>query len=112
MIIIEIVSTETRPKSGVKAGKPWTMNFQQCLYHGVSVDGFTSNFPRESTIQLDDTQAAFPVGKYVLSAHSFYFGEFGRLTLGRQKLQPLADFLEEIKKQVAALPDLALKRAA
>jgi len=100
MIVIEIESTQVKEKSGMKGDKPWSMVFQPCSFVGHYVDGFASRHPRESTIQLDrDNPQPFPVGKYVIDAESFFFGDFGRFTMGRMKLQPLNQFMAEIKKQ-------------
>lgn len=102
MILIEIENTEIKTKVGVKNGKPWTMNFQQMTILGHYVDGFASKHPHETTIQLEEVNPqSYPVGKYVVSSESFYFGDFGRFTLGRLKLQPLAQFMAEIEKQLS-----------
>jgi hypothetical protein len=103
MIIIEIESTAIKSKNGTneKTGKDWLMNFQQISITGHYVDGFPSRHPRESTIQLDEKNPVpFPVGAYVLSPESFYFGDFGRFTLGRMKLQPLKEYLADMQKQL------------
>lgn len=101
MIIFEIESAATNTREGVsgKTGKPWNMVFQQCLIHGVLVDGFASRYPRESTIQLEDNQAPYAPGKYVLAPECFYFGDFGRFTMGRVRLMPLAVFLNELQNE-------------
>jgi len=101
MIIIEIDSTAVNTKAGEKNGKPWTMAFQQISISGCYIDGFQSKHPRETTIQLDEKNPVpYPVGKYVIGADAFYFGDFGRFTLGRMKLQPLAAHLAEVEKQL------------
>lgn len=101
MIVIEIDSTAVNTKTGAKGDKPWTMNFQQIAVSGHFVDGFPAKHPRETTIQLDEKNPVpYPVGKYVLSPDAFYFGDFGRFTLGRLKLQPLGHFLEDLGKQL------------
>lgn len=100
MIIVEVEDTAVKPKNGVKNGTPWQMNFQQITFTGHLVEGFPSKHPRESTIQLEDGQAPYPVGRYVVAADSYFFGDFGRFTMGRLKLQPLKDHLAEIQRQL------------
>lgn len=106
MIIIEIDNEAVKSKQGTnKEGKPWTMNFQQVLIHGHFVDGFAARHPRETTIQLDENNPKpFPVGKYVVSAESYFFGDFGRFSMGRMKLQPLSQFLAEVQAQFKVQP--------
>lgn len=105
MIVIAIESTQVNEKSGNKNGKDWFMRFQQVSITGHSVDGFPSKHPRETTIQLEDGEQPYAVGNYVLASTAFYFGDFGRFTMGRIKLQPLPQFMAEIKKQFSA-PEL------
>ena len=113
MIIIEIDSTAVNTKAGEKNGKPWTMAFQQITIIGHFVDGFQSKHPRETTIQLDEKNPVpFAPGKYVLGADAFYFGDFGRFTLGRMKLQPLPAFLAELEKQIGVTIARAQPKAA
>lgn len=101
MIIIDIDSTAVNTKTGSKDGKAWTMNFQQITISGFFVDGFASKHPRETTIQLDEKNPTpYQPGKYTIGADAFYFGDYGRFTLGRMKLQPLAGFLADLEKQV------------
>ena len=106
MIIIEVESTATAERAGVKEGKPWRMVTQRVIYHGMYSEGFVSKYPRESTIQLDsDNPKPFPVGKYVISAESFYFGgQYQQFTCGRPRLQPLSAFLAEIQEQFKVQP--------
>lgn len=101
MIVFEVENSATNSKSGIsdKTGKPWQMHFQQVLIHGISVDGFPSRFPRESTIQLDDGQQPYAPGKYVIASDCFYFGDFGRFTMGRLKLMPLPLFLADLQNE-------------
>lgn len=103
MIFVEIESNAIATKSGTKGDKPWTMNLQQIAFVGHYVDGFPAKLPRESTIQLDDKNPIpYPPGKYVIAADSFFFGDFGRFTMGRIKLQPVAAFFAELQKQTGA----------
>lgn len=105
MIVIEIDSQEFMKKSGIakSTGEAYTMCAQQCTYSGTYIDGFPSKLPRESSIQLDSLNPQpYPPGKYVIAADTFFWGDFNKLAFGRVKLQPLAQFLAEIKKQFAA----------
>lgn len=100
MIVIEIDSTVTKEKRGSKDGKEWHMVFQQISISGHYIDGFPARHPRETTIQLEEGQQAYPAGRYTLASDSYFFGDFGRFTLGRLKLQPLKDYLAEIQQQL------------
>lgn len=110
MIVIEIDSTAVNTRTGQRDGKPWTMNLQQITFHGHYVDGFQSRHPRESTIQLDETNPVpYPVGKYVIASDAYYFGEFGRFNMGRIKLQPFAAFIADLEKQTGVTISRILK---
>mgnify|MGYP002777336936 CR=1 FL=1 len=102
MIIVKVESTAIASKSGTrKSGEDWKMNFQQVSICGAFIDGFPSRHPRETTIQLDEKNPQpYPVGDYVISPESYYFGDFGRFNLGKIKLQPIADFGKEFKQYV------------
>lgn len=113
MIVIEIDSTAINSKSGVKDGKPWGMHFQQMSISGHMIDGFPAKYPRETTIQLDgDNPQPYPVGRYTLAADSYFFGDFGRFTLGRLKLQPLQAYLADLQKQLGVTVSPVAVRAA
>jgi hypothetical protein len=45
---------------------------------------------RKVPISLEEGQAAYEVGVYVLGDGSFYFGDYGRLMLGHLDLQKVA----------------------
>lgn len=105
MIFIDIDSTTTRQKSGVSERGPWTMVFQQCSLVGHYQDGFPAKHPRETTIQLEETDSGvkpYPPGRYVIASESFFFGSFDKFTLGRLKLQPVKEFFDELQKQTGA----------
>lgn len=100
MIIIEIDNTATNTKSGTSAKGPWTMTFQQISISGHYVDGFPAKYPRESTIPLEDNQAPYPVGRYTIAPDSFFFGDFGRFTLGRLRLIPVKQYFADLQTQL------------
>lgn len=101
MIVIEIASTATKSKSGVSAKGPWNMVFQQISITGHMVDGFSAIHPRESTIQLDgENPVPYPVGRYTIAPESYFFGDFGRFTLGRLQLVPLNQYFADLQKQL------------
>lgn len=112
MIIFEIESMQVNEKSGVKAEKPWKMRFQQVSITGHYVDGFAAKYPRETTIQLEDEAPAYPVGRYALAAESYFFGDFGRFTLGRLKLVPLKDYFAEMQAQLGVVISVPQPKAA
>lgn len=100
MITVKVESTAIASKSGTRKGsdEPWKMNFQQVAIFGAYIDGFPSRHPRETTIQLDENNPQpYPVGDYVIAPDSYYFGDFGRFSLGKIKLQPMAEFLKAVK---------------
>jgi len=113
MIVIEIDSTITKEKSGTNEKGPWRMVFQQINVTGHYVDGFPAKHPRETTIQLDEKNPIpYPVGVYVIDPEAFFFGEFGRFTLGRLRLQPMKDFIAGLQKQLGASVTFAQPKAA
>jgi hypothetical protein len=114
MIVVEIESTATNSKSGIgKDGKPWNMVFQQMNITGHTVDGFLAKHPRECTIQLDgENPQPYPVGRYAVAPESFYFGDFGKFTLGRMKLQPLNTFFADVQKQLGVTVSYNQPKAA
>jgi len=114
MIRIEIKSADVRTKAGTskRTGEQWKMNMQQMYIHGFYQDGFPSDAPRPSTIQLDqDNPQPYAVGLYAISDESFFFGDFDRFSLGRLKLVPLVGFVNEAAKQAKEMMP-ALKSAA
>lgn len=112
MIIVEVEDTAINTKSGEKNGKPWSMRFQQITFTGHLVEGFPSKHPRESTIQLEENDKPYPVGTYVIAADSYFFGDFGRFTMGRIKLQPVQQFFAELQKQTGARVSFDQPKAA
>lgn len=112
MIIIDIDSTAVNTKTGEKDGKPWSMHFQQITFYGHYVDGFPSRHPRESTIQLDEKNPVpYQPGKYVIDPAAFFFGDFGRFTMGRMKLQSFGAFIADLEKQAGIKVSQPLKAA-
>lgn len=114
MIRIEVKNATVREKTGTAkgTGKPYSMRFQQVYVHGFFQDGFPSDVPRATTIQLEDMQEPYPVGLYAIGDESFYFGDFDKFSLGRSKLVPLGTFMAEAQKQVLAMQPTSLKSAA
>ena len=113
MIFVDIDSDAVAVKSGEKNGKEWKMHLQQIAFVGHYVDGFPAKLPRESTIELDkNNPKPYPPGRYVVAADSFFFGDFGRFTLGKIKLQPVAAFFAELAKQTGARISFEQPKAA
>ena len=98
VIIVSIDNVAVNEKSGTKGDKAWKMRFQPILISGLMVDGFESRYPRETTIQLEENAAPYPVGQYVIASESFYFGDFGRFTMGRMRLQPIAAYMADLER--------------
>jgi hypothetical protein len=90
MIKVEITSTEVMTKNGIsKVGKPYTIREQSGFAHLVGKDGQAQKYPQGIRVNLEDDQAAFPVGMYELAASSLYVGKFGQLAIGRIQLRAL-----------------------
>jgi hypothetical protein len=71
-------------RSGTKAGRNWHMRTQQAWAQLPS-----KPYPTEITITLNDSQAAFPVGDYVLDASSAWVTKYGDLRLDLAKMRPV-----------------------
>ena len=96
MIVIEV----TRQAYQSRSTSSGTFNDQSVLIHGVMVNGFPAEVPRQATVSLDQQNPQpYPPGKYVISDESFYFGKYDSLALGRMRLRPLSDFLKELQVQ-------------
>lgn len=69
MIRIEVKSAVIREKNGTAkaTGKPYAMRFQQVYIHGFYQDGFPSDVPRATTVQMEDNQQPYPVGLYAMA---------------------------------------------
>ena len=83
---IEIRSTDLQEKRGTsRVGKP---------YHIREQSGYIDlgkPYPTEIKISLDQVSAAYPLGTYMLDPGCLYVDHFGRLTMGRLKLLPVAN---------------------
>ncbi len=91
MLRIEIKTSEVRTISGTsKTGKPYTIRDQEAYAWTVGRDGKPREYPERISVQLDDDQEAYRPGVYTLAPQSLYVGDYGRLQMGKPKLQPLA----------------------
>lgn len=92
MIKIEIESTQVNVKSGqsAKTGKNYSIREQEAWAYLTDSDGKTQKHPTAMKITLEDNQAPFSVGAYVLQSSSIYVADFGRLSIGRVRLAPIA----------------------
>jgi Helix-destabilising protein len=113
MLLIDVDSTATRTKQGMKDGRPWTMTFQQITINGLLVDGFPSRLGRETTVQLErDNPQPYPVGQYVLGPDCYYFAEYDRFSFRGMRLQPVSVFLADLSRQLHVTIKPALEKAA
>ncbi|MBI2779418.1 MAG: helix-destabilizing protein [Gammaproteobacteria bacterium] len=90
MINIEIKTDQSLTRSGVskKSGQQYSLREQEGWVFLLAHDGRPHPYPTRILLQLEDNQAPFPVGSYVLDPASFFVGSFGKLTIGRIKLSP------------------------
>lgn len=87
---IEIKSPLVQEISGVsKAGKPYNIKKQVAWASLYDQNGQSEPYPARIELSLNDGQAPYPVGLYVLSDKCFYVGDFGSLTVGRLLLDPV-----------------------
>jgi len=91
MIKIEVESTEIKTKSGqsAKTGKNYSIREQDAWAFLADPDGKPQKHPVAMKITLEDNQAPYPVGAYVLQASSVYVADFGRLSIGRVRMNPI-----------------------
>ena len=82
--------------SGVskKTGRPYSMRKQNVH---VTLPG--ERFPVRVEIGVEDNEAGYTPGDYMLSPESFFLGEHNSLRLGRIKLAPMpAKAVEPVRK--------------
>lgn len=91
MIRIEIESAEVITKSGVAAatGKPYTIREQDAWAYLVGQNGKPNKHPDAMKIALERDQSPYAVGAYILDPGSLYVASFGKLSIGRVRLNPL-----------------------
>lgn len=90
MIKIVITSPDIREMKGIgkTSNKPYHMRFQTA--HAFTVDhstGVVSEFPDKFEITLEDGQAPYARGSYVLSPSALFVGREGRMEV-RPRLVP------------------------
>lgn len=89
MIKIEIASNAVETKSGIsaKTSKAYSIRQQEgwaTIYNGQT--GTVNPHPQKIVFTLEDNQAPYPVGQYLLDPSSLYIGKFDALSVGRVKL--------------------------
>lgn len=91
MIRIEIETAEVMTKSGVAAatGKPYTIREQNAWAYLVGQDGKPNKHPEAMKITLERDQPPYAVGAYTLDSGALYVAQFGKLSIGRIRLNPL-----------------------
>lgn len=92
MIKIEVESTEVKTKSGqsAKTGKNYSIREQDAWAYLVDPEGKPQKHPVAMKITLEDNQVPYAVGAYHLLDSSIYVGDFGRMSVGRVRLAPIA----------------------
>lgn len=92
MIKIEIESPDVSTKSGTsaKSGKPYMIREQEAWAYLATEEGKPQKHPVAMKLTLEDDQAPYPAGAYVLHPSSVYVAQFGRLSVGRVRLTPIA----------------------
>lgn len=96
MIKIEIESTDVSIKSGTsaKSGKPYSIREQKAWAYLSGEDGKPQKHPVSMLVILEEDQAPYPVGVYVLHPSSLYVAQFGRLSVGKVRLTPIAQAMK------------------
>ena len=91
MIKIEVVSTLFDEKSGTgKNGKPYVIREQGAYAHVLDEQGKPGKYPVACKLALEGDQPPYQPGFYTFDGRAVFVGDFGRLSLGRVKLTPLA----------------------
>ncbi len=92
MIKIEIESPAVNVKSGIsaKTGKQYSIREQDAWAYLTDAEGKPQKHPTAMKITLEDTQQPYPVGSYVLQSSSIWVADFGRLSIGRVRIAPIA----------------------
>lgn len=92
MIRIEVVSTTVDEKHGTsrKSGKPYAIREQNAYAHVLDESGKPAKYPVQCRIGLEENAPPYTPGMYQLDPRSIFVGEFGRLSIGRLRLVPLA----------------------
>lgn len=90
MIKIKITSPDIREMKGVgkTSGKPYHMRFQTGYAYTVDTSGAVVEFPDKFEITLEDGQAPYARGDYVLSPSAVFVNRDGRLDM-RPRLAPV-----------------------
>lgn len=89
MIKIEINDLAVETKNGIssKTGKPFSIREQTGWGFFYDQQGKPHPHPMRVRLTLDDQQAPYPVGIYMLAPESLYPDRFGQITI-RAKLKP------------------------
>lgn len=83
-IPLEIKSAAINERRGTtKGGRAFTIREQHGWVH------IGKDYPQEISMQLDNDQAPFPPGDYVIDQRSLYVDRFGQLAIGRLKITPV-----------------------
>jgi len=87
-ITVETLVIDEKRGTSAKTGKPYSIREQEawCLFH--SRDGKVNPHPTRIKITLDDQQAPYALGSYVLDPASLYPDKFGQISV-RARLSPV-----------------------
>lgn len=90
-IKVEISDETVQVKQGtsVRTGKPYSIREQEGWGYFLASDGRPHPHPMRIRLTLEDEQAPYPRGNYVLAPESFYPDRFGQISC-RAKLRPVA----------------------
>lgn len=90
MIRVEVQSSVVETKAGVsaKTGKSYSIREQEVYIYTQGRDGRPRPHPERAVVSLDDQQAPYPPGNYIIDDSSVYVGRFGMVGM-RLRLRPL-----------------------
>lgn len=99
MIRIEVETAEVMTKSGIAAatGKPYTIREQNAWAYLIGQDGKPNKHPEAMKITLERDQPPYAVGAYTLDPGALYVAQFGKLSIGRIRLNPIQSPVQSVK---------------
>lgn len=88
-IRIEVANdSNVKTKSGIgKNQKPYSISEQTAYAHVLDEHGKPGRYPVACNVPLDDPEKPYKEGFYVVDPRSLFVGDFGRLGVGKLRLQ-------------------------
>ncbi len=85
---VSSVAIHTRNGISPRTGKPYSMREQTGWIYLVDQEGKPNPHPTQITLLLDDQQAPYAIGDYMVKPSSFYVARFGKLSVNIE-LEPV-----------------------